>query len=172
MTSHYQRGREAEWRARDELAAGGNHVVRASSSKGTWDIVAVDPYGVLLISLKSTSKEEYARKTLRAELKRLAAIPVPDNCTQEVWVWLKGRGWIYKEVVQQCSDSRPTGSDGSTLPPGSKPKEQSECSRSSKAQPRDAPVVAPPTVFAATSPTQTPKSCSSSRKRSGSAASR
>lgn len=100
-TTNYSRGREAEWRARDELIAEGFHVIRASSSKGLWDIVAVHDFTLLLISLKSTGKESYAKTYVRSETRRLACIATPENCYQQVWVWLKGKGWYAKVTIDR-----------------------------------------------------------------------
>ena len=94
--AQYHRGRATEYRVIDELKEQGYACVRAASSKGNWDVVAVSPDRVLLISCKRTSKADYARDTLTAETKRLTQIVVPPNAVQEIWVWLDDTGWYAK----------------------------------------------------------------------------
>lgn len=99
MATHYQRGRDTEYRCIEELTAQGYACTRAASSKGNWDVIAVHPERVLLVSCKRTSKPDYARDTLTAETKRLGAIAIPPNAVQEIWVWLDKVGWYEKRIL-------------------------------------------------------------------------
>jgi len=108
MATHYARGVVTERRAKDELEAEGYHVTRAASSKGSWDLIAIAPAGIRLISSKRAQRWDLAQGTLTAERRKLRALlpVVPANATQEVWLWTdkgpdgKGPGrWFTKEVI-------------------------------------------------------------------------
>jgi Holliday junction resolvase len=89
--NNYTRGVVIERRAQAELEALGYLVIRAAGSKGPADLVAIAPGGVRLIQCKRTSGR--AGSGLRATLRDLAALSIPDNATAEVWQWCDGRGW-------------------------------------------------------------------------------
>jgi hypothetical protein len=71
MTSGYHQGREVEWAVVHELTRDGYHTVRAASSKGMADVVAVKDGQVAFISCKRTKSPGPAE---RAELIRVAAM--------------------------------------------------------------------------------------------------
>lgn len=107
--SHYSRGREVEWKIKHELEENEWHVIRASSSKGVWDIVGVRLGFVRLISSKRAKTRKIAARTLAKERKQLAPytiemlIPFVD---QELWVWCderedgsRGGEWFYRGSI-------------------------------------------------------------------------
>lgn len=77
-TAH--KGRRAEHRAQRILEAAGYVTGRAAGSKGPWDVLAFNCNGWRVISVKSGTK--YASE---AEKEALKLLPLPANCTREVW---------------------------------------------------------------------------------------
>jgi hypothetical protein len=55
VSSGYHQGRDVEWAVVHELTRDGYHTVRAASSKGMADVVAVKDGQVALISVKRTT---------------------------------------------------------------------------------------------------------------------
>lgn len=67
--SGYRQGRDVEWAVVHHLADNGYDLVRASSSKGCADVVAVKPGQVLFVNVKRTNPPGPAE---RADLLRVA----------------------------------------------------------------------------------------------------
>ena len=92
--TQYDKGRRAEYRARDELLKQGPYhsVLRMAGSHGHADLVAVGERSVKFVQVKSTVKD---KPSYRAEIDALREWPVPDNCEKELWIWLKQkRAWV------------------------------------------------------------------------------
>jgi len=77
--SNYRRGRAGEYRAKAALERAGFCVIRAAGSKGPADLVAFDGVSIRLISVKVNC---YVSAIEREQLQLL---PVPQNCTKEIW---------------------------------------------------------------------------------------
>lgn len=99
--SRYLRGRQTEHDAVAALEADGYLVIRASSSKGMWDVVGVRHDRVLLVSCKRTSTEALARETLTRERRKLRALAhlLPPEATQAIWIWVLRHGWHTQEEL-------------------------------------------------------------------------
>lgn len=79
--SNYAAGRRREYRAQRILEAAGYQTIRAASSKGVVDVVAMRQGSVRLISIKSGGA--YASGIERDQL--LALTPACDGVTVEIW---------------------------------------------------------------------------------------
>jgi len=99
--SHYSRGREFEWRTRDELAAAGYDVIRSAGSKSKVDLVALKQGQALFVQCKSGAS--WPGPAERTELRRLAnlvgALPIVASREREgraasviTWWYLHGDG--------------------------------------------------------------------------------
>jgi len=88
---HYQRSYRAERKAFKQLEKEGYHCIRASSSKGVCDVVAIGRNDIRLVEIKAKESYRNIRKT--ADEKPLRDIKVPDNVSREVWYWLLNEGW-------------------------------------------------------------------------------
>ena len=80
----YIRGRTKEYAAKELLQKEGFDVIRASSSKGIFDLVAIKPYLVRLIQVKSV-KTKYS--SFAKEIKFLKSYQVPNSVSIELWIW-------------------------------------------------------------------------------------
>lgn len=107
MSTNYERGRSAEYRAMRDLEKAGYTVVRSSGSHGPFDVVAVNRLEIRLIQVKRT--EGGRLPDLKAAREELARIAVPENAVKEIWVWKGKKGWIWREVVQANCDKCGTG---------------------------------------------------------------
>ena len=95
--SNYIRGRKKEYRVKEILEGLGYHCTRASSSKGLFDIIAVNEKKVRLIQVKYTAKDKYYEDKNCKEVRKLK---VPENVTKELWVFKLGkRGYEIVELV-------------------------------------------------------------------------
>jgi len=92
MTS-YQRGRRAEYMARDMLLEQGyGLVIRSAASKGPIDLAAFGAESVKLVQVKSTVK---ARPNYADDIAVLQALEVPEYCQVELWIYLRTkRAWM------------------------------------------------------------------------------
>lgn len=88
----YARGRQIEWKARDELARAGYLVIRAAGSKSPVDLVAIGAGDVRLIQCKRT-KRGNASSAVRDALKELQTIERPPYTCVEVWLWRDRKGF-------------------------------------------------------------------------------
>jgi len=80
--SNYARGRRKEWACQRILESAGYVTTRSSSSKGVWDVCAVKPRDVRLISVKSGT----ARPTA-IEREALGALALALRGTASVELW-------------------------------------------------------------------------------------
>ena len=79
--SNYEKGRRREYRVQQILERAGYQTIRAASSKGCVDVVAVRQGSVRLISVKSGGA--YASGVEREQL--LALTPACDGVSIEIW---------------------------------------------------------------------------------------
>lgn len=96
-------GTRAELRAIKDLEAAGYRCTRSAASLGVFDVIAVGPKDVRLIQVKRDSDGRYLRPVeLEAVREELRGVPVPDNCTRELWLGRVVRNrweWLRQEVV-------------------------------------------------------------------------
>lgn len=80
--SNYTKGRRREYRTQQILEAAGYETIRAASSKGLADVVAVRPGHVRFVSVKSGSA--YA-STIEREVLVIWAMALRHTATVEIW---------------------------------------------------------------------------------------
>jgi Holliday junction resolvase len=80
MNRNYLRGRECEYRAKEELERLNFSAVRSASSHGAWDVCGVGASGVVLVQCKQGGRPS------PCEYKTLVDLPVPDSVLRLV-VW-------------------------------------------------------------------------------------
>jgi len=92
---NYLVGYRAELRAKHVLESDGYIVVRASGSKGVFDLIAISSKKIRLIQVKAKpKKKEGSRDPVE---KGFRDLKVPDNVSREVWYWIIGYG--FKKVI-------------------------------------------------------------------------
>jgi Holliday junction resolvase len=91
-----KRGIAIERRAQADLEAAGYIVLRSAGSHGVFDLAAVRADETKFIQIKSTSSR---KATFGSVIRELATVPRPPCCSVELWVWLKGQGWIGKHQI-------------------------------------------------------------------------
>lgn len=102
MRTNYQRGYEAEARARRELQAAGYYVMRSSASKGVFDLIAVGHGEVILLQLKRTKRRpgpSAYRDDLAQMRECVEGLELPPNCKVELWVWVDFQGWTKVDAL-------------------------------------------------------------------------
>lgn len=87
MNANYQKGRRAEYLAKQILQDAGFEVLRAAGSKGRFDLVAFAPTEpVLMVQIKATSSPSACQALLKAFQ--------PDSgehYLSQIWVYHKGQ---------------------------------------------------------------------------------
>lgn len=83
--AQYFRGRRKEQDVKKHLEALGYVCMRSAGSKGAFDIVAIARDGVRFIQVKYGLKYPG-----QAEIDKLGAVPVPSNCSRELWYYKTG----------------------------------------------------------------------------------
>jgi Holliday junction resolvase len=89
---NYRRGARKEWDVMKDLEAEGYTVIRSAGSHSFCDVIAVDAALTRFIQIKVTKRKQRFLK-LQQEL---ATIPRPPQSTIELWVWLTGKGWYFR----------------------------------------------------------------------------
>lgn len=97
--SRYVSGRRAEWKLRSQLEAEGFVCFRTAGSRSAFDLIAIDVKDswnpVRLIQVKSTRDKGAAPRIIRKFFSNLPLPnPMSENYTQEIWVWIHGKGWV------------------------------------------------------------------------------
>lgn len=92
MPTNYERGRAAEYAARDKLLADGWHtVLRTAGSHGAVDLVAVGDHAVLFVQVKHMAEP----RSYEMEHQALTEWKVPPGCMKELWLHDVGaKRWI------------------------------------------------------------------------------
>ena len=103
--TNYVRGRETEYKCRARLRDEGYGIIRASSSKGEFDIVAYNGTQIRFIQLKREMKPQGSYPSIR---KAIREIDLPDHkiVSRELWVWTDFRGWLIQIIEQDGNDER------------------------------------------------------------------
>ena len=83
MATKYERGRQLEWRVRDDLKDKGYHVLRSAGSKTKVDLVASGMGSVLLIQCKIDRAAKDERLELHGIAADCGALPVLATKTKE-----------------------------------------------------------------------------------------
>lgn len=105
--SNYTRGRDIEYKVTHLLEGQGYLAQRAASSKGNWDVYAVSPSGILLVSCKRAKDLKSARSTYVSEKKKLMTLAgkVPNGARQGLYIWIDkapgklGGEWYAQEII-------------------------------------------------------------------------
>lgn len=82
--NNYRAGRAREYQAMHMLRDIGFAVSRNAGSHGLWDVMAINENIVRLIQVKKGSAKQTPE-----EREAFRVLPVPENCTKEVWSWSK-----------------------------------------------------------------------------------
>ncbi len=83
--SNYASGVRYEHKSKHRLEADGYTCTRSSSSKGLWDLTAVNADGTRLVQVKGGN-----RKPSKRELEPFALLAVHPSTSKEVWYWKPG----------------------------------------------------------------------------------
>lgn len=98
MSTRYERGRDAEYRAIRDLEAQGFAAFRTAGSHGGADVIAINESGVRLIQCKTWTTRPMAYGDDEA---KLAALPLPPNSTAELWGRKIGQtGWAFQHLIK------------------------------------------------------------------------
>jgi len=92
---NYQRGYEAELRARSNLSNDGYYVMRSSASLTAFDLIAINREVVRLIQIKRCKNQ---LPSYKKDIEEIRKIRVPSCCKKELWIWRDRRGWIKKTI--------------------------------------------------------------------------
>jgi len=94
--TNYDRGRNLEYLARDELISRGYIlIIRSAGSKGPFDLCAISPNDIVLVQVKASS----ARR--KAAVENLRKIQVPKNVRKEIWVKIPYADWEITQVQDE-----------------------------------------------------------------------
>ena len=83
MTTRYEKGRRAEYKTIRALEALGYTCTRSASSKGLWDVVAVNSTETRLVQVASGKRGKSP-----GELEPFALLRTAPATVKEVWTWL------------------------------------------------------------------------------------
>ncbi len=114
--TNYVRGREVEYKCKAALVKEGYEIMRASSSKGVFDIIAFNGECTRYIQLKREMKRQGSYPSVREEIRQVAVpeyvigvfneaevvIPIPN--TKELWIWTDKLGWSKWTIKQDGND--------------------------------------------------------------------
>lgn len=98
MSTRYERGRDAEYRAIRELEAEGFAAFRTAGSHGGADVIGIGPDGIRLVQCKTwvTRPGSYA-----TDIEKLSSVPLPPNSTAELWGRKVGQtGWAFQKLIK------------------------------------------------------------------------
>lgn len=105
IRTNYVRGREVEYKCRAQLRKEGFRIIRASSSKGDFDIVAYNKKVVRFIQLKREKEQQGSYPSIRDAIRDID-LPVDVIITRELWIWTDHRGWLIQHIEQDGNDER------------------------------------------------------------------
>lgn len=114
--TNYVRGREVEYKCKAALIKEGYRIIRASSSKGDFDIIAYNHERTRYIQLKREMKRQGSYPSVREEIRKIniplfltgvfngveVTIPLPN--TKELWIWTDKLGWSQWTIKQDGDD--------------------------------------------------------------------
>jgi hypothetical protein len=114
--TNYVRGREVEYKCVAQLRKEKYGYIRASSSKGAFDVIAFNGECTRFIQLKREMKKQGSYPSVREEIRGIevpeyvigefngadVAIPVPS--IKELWIWTDNLGWSIWIIKQDGND--------------------------------------------------------------------
>ena len=103
MSTHYQKGCEAEYIARDILKERGCTVVRSAGSKTPYDLIAWTRGEISFIQVKrSTTTPTVAeiRSQCKKDLDQIAATQFPRRSHVQLWVYVSRGGWYRYAIIR------------------------------------------------------------------------
>ena len=117
--TNYVRGREVEYKCKAALIKEGYRIMRASSSKGDFDVIAYNGERTRYIQLKREMKRQGSYPSVREEIRKIkvplfltgmfneveVTIPLPN--TKELWIWTDKLGWS-KWIIRQDGNDEHT----------------------------------------------------------------
>ncbi len=114
--TNYVRGREVEYKCKATLIKEGYRIIRASSSKGDFDIIAYNHERTRYIQLKREMKRQGSYPSVREEIRKInvplfltgifngAEVTIPLPNTKELWIWTDKLGWSQWTIKQDGND--------------------------------------------------------------------
>jgi hypothetical protein len=114
--TNYVRGREVEYKCVAVLRKEGYGYIRASSSKGAFDVIGFNGECVRFIQLKREMKKQGSYPTVREEIREIevpefvvgefnaADVIIPMPATKELWIWTDNLGWSIWIIKQDGND--------------------------------------------------------------------
>ena len=103
--TNYVRGREVEYKCRAQLRKDGYRIIRASSSKGDFDIVAYNKKEIKFVQLKREKDQQGSYPSVRNAIREIE-LPKHKIVSRELWVWTDNRGWLIQIISQDGNDER------------------------------------------------------------------
>lgn len=114
--TNYVRGREVEYKCKAALIEEGYRIIRASSSKGDFDIIAYNHERTRYVQLKREMKRQGSYPSVREEIRKInvplfltgifneAEVTIPLPNTKELWIWTDSLGWSQWIIKQDGND--------------------------------------------------------------------
>jgi Holliday junction resolvase len=114
--TNYVRGREVEYKCKAALVKEGYRIMRASSSKGDFDVIGYNEEGTRYIQLKREMKRQGSYPSVREEIRKIkvplfltgmfngAEVTIPLPNTKELWIWTDKLGWSQWTIRQDGED--------------------------------------------------------------------
>lgn len=87
---NYLAGRRLEWDIANQMREKGYKVIRASASRGEFDLVCYKPGSTIFIQAKRVSKKSEMERMLKTWVKNPPEKPGEVNFVQQLWVRVKG----------------------------------------------------------------------------------
>jgi len=105
IRTNYVRGREVEYRCAAKLRQDGYRIIRASSSKGDFDIIAYNKNKIRFVQLKREKEQQGTYPSIRDAIREID-LPQHVIVTKELWIWTDHRGWFMQIIRQDGNDER------------------------------------------------------------------
>lgn len=114
--TNYVRGREVEYKAINALRKEGFEIMRASSSKGPFDVVGFNSDSTRWIQLKREQTKQGTYPSEREKLRKIEVpqyvvgdfngveVRIPIPTTKELWIWTDNIGWSRWIIKQDGND--------------------------------------------------------------------
>lgn len=104
MRTHYTRGREVEYLARDRLKTQGFQVFRSAGAHSPVDLIAWRRSGYpFLLQVRRTRNlldhPALVARFYHADIEALRSIDLPHFASMQLWVWIERRGWRFFDVM-------------------------------------------------------------------------
>lgn len=98
MSKNYNRSREKEYEAVRQLEDIGYFAQRGAGSHKV-DVIASNQNGFRMIMIYRCKRENFSKAKVEEDKAKLRKIPAPENCIKEVWIWIDGVGFEFKEII-------------------------------------------------------------------------